>query len=735
MTQRVTPERATIDFETRSACPIGDCGSWRYSLDPTTEILCMAWRLPYWEDGRTALWIPAFPEYGLEEDYCDDWNAFEELFRWIADGGLVEAHNAFFERGVWVNILEPQGWPEIDPLRWRCSAAKAAAHALPRNLEDAGTALRLKVTKDLEGHKLMKQMCQPRKPVKADRIAWAKQHAPCQTCLGAGRVPSWKKNGQPTLKGARCPLCDGKGYDAKKPVPDMPLLWHCSKEMLFRLGEYCRVDVLAEEAVSHRLEDLSPDETGHYVIDQIINERGFRIDTEGVTKALTLVDAECVDLNAELAEITNGHVQRATQRQRMTDWFGAMGLDLPDTTKDTIAGLLDSKRVFDPKVRRALELVKILGRSSTAKFVTMQDYVCPDERCHGALLYHGASTGRWSGKGVQPQNFVRSEIVDMDLAWEIIKTLDKARIESEVVNKKGRPIGTVMDVLAHALRGIIIPSEGCQLYVADYASIEARVVMWLANDAEALEVFRTGADIYCVLASEIYGYPCNKNDHPKERQVGKEGILGLGFQMGWRKFKERLELVTKQPVEDHFAQKIVEAYREKFWRVKNMWWEQQEAAIKAVQTKRPQKAGRIRWYVDNGFLFCKLPSGRCLAYCEPEIHHKPAPWDEEKMLPVLTFMAVNPFNHQWQRQSTYGGSLVENQTQAVARDLMAEAAWRCEWSGVYTPILTVHDELIAEAPVGHGSVKEFEHLMAECPEWAAGCPVEAEGWAGLRYRK
>lgn len=751
MTRRMPPARATIDFESRSACSLEDCGSWRYSLDDSTEVLCLAFRLPYWPEGETALWHPAFPHLGIEEGCLGGWSKLQELFAWIDNGGLVEAHNAWFERGIWVNIMEARyGWMPISPLKWRCSAAKAAAHALPRNLEDVGIALRLDVRKDTEGHALMKSMCAPHKPKKQDLLDWGRKHSPCMACSGRGKLTKWTQAGDVMKGRAKCYRCHGTGFNAGAAIPPYPM-YRESRPLLECLWAYCRVDVLAEENVSHRLDDLNPDETGHYVMDQIINERGFGLDMDAVRCALDLIDDECADLNVELSKITNGEVERATQRQRMTKWFAEQGLQLEDTRKETIAWWLEDGRKTRPDlsedVWRALDLVKILGRSSTAKYITMADQVCPDGRMHGGLLYHGAATGRWSGQGVQPHNFVKSAIADMVKAWDIIKTKNKARIESDITTKKGKPIGTVMDVLAHALRGAIVPTPGHQLYVADYAAIEARVVLWLANDQDALGVFAKGktcecggvkcslCDIYLYMAADIYGrHLVGKDACSKERDIGKIAVLGLGYQMGWVKFQETAKL-GGAILDDEFCQRIVTAYREKFWRVKNMWWEQERAAIKAVTTGREIRCGRVLWLVENGFLFCQLPSGRRLAYCEPDIQEKGVPWSETETRPVLTFKGINSYNRQWQRQHTYGGSLVENITQAVARDLMAEAAWQAEWSGTYKPVLTVHDELIAEAKLGEGDVKQFEQLMAKCPDWASGCPVEAEGWAGLRYRK
>ena len=140
--------KATIDFETRSACSLRKSGAWRYAIDPSTEVLCLGYRLPSWKPGRTALWHPACPQISLQES--TDLNSLVELFDWITAGKLVEAHNAFFERALWRNILEPRyGAPPIADTQWRDSAAKAAAHALPRQLSEAGRALHLLVVKKI----------------------------------------------------------------------------------------------------------------------------------------------------------------------------------------------------------------------------------------------------------------------------------------------------------------------------------------------------------------------------------------------------------------------------------------------------------------------------------------------------------------------------------------------------------------------------------------------------------
>ena len=678
--------KATIDFETRSACSLKKCGTWVYSTHPSTEVLCLVFRLPQWVGGRTEVWHPAFPQLGLDE--CQP-EALLELLTWIADGGLVEAHNVWFEFCIWKNqMVAKYGWPEIPLEQWRCSAAKAATFALPRGLDDAAKALKLPIQKDADGSKVMMKMTKPRKSRKKEREAWAKA-------------------------GVRPPR----------------YLWHESVELLDRLIAYCRQDVLAEEGISNSLLDLPESELAIFQMDLRMNLEGFQLDKPAVKCALRLIREESKILNRELSELTGRKVRRATQRARMVAWFADQGLALPDTQKATLDGLLDATghsalSGCGPHVRRALEIVRALGRSSTAKFRAMKAQLGTDSRVRGGLLYYGATTGRWAGKGVQPHNFPKgSQKVEQEALWAALKTENRDVI--------ARDYRSVMEALSNGLRGTIVPRSGCQLYVADYAAIEARVVLWLADAQGALDIFREGRDIYCEMASSIYEYPCTKDDHPTERALGKIAVLGLGYQMGAGKFQATCGNFGID-IDEEMAIKVVDAYRLRFWEVPELWKQQERAAMQAVRTGKHVHTPKATWFTDRRFLYCRLPSGRCLVYPYPLVQSKQMPWGESR--DGLTFMGVDGYTHQWRRQHTYGGMLVENQTQAVARDIMAAAMLRAQQTD-YRVILSVHDELIAEAPLGYGSVPEFEQVMATVPVWAKGCPIEAAGWRGPRYKK
>lgn len=690
--------------------------------------MCLVWRLPHWEPGVTGLWHPAYPQCGIPED--GDWRLLGELFDWIQDGGLVEAHNSWFERGIWTNILVPRfGFLPIPHRLWRCSAAKAATHALPRALEGCTSALGLAIEKDEAGSELMKKMCKPRKPKKADKLAWAYLHNGCTQCV-KGKLPRVGR-----AKAQPCPTCEGKGFIGTP--PPLPTLWHETKAMFERLWDYCRVDVLAEECLSESIPDLNKRETEVYLMDQAVNERGFMLDRNNIDVALALIDEEAVQLTAELRKLTKGEVEKATQRERMKKWFTSQGFVLENTQAATIDACLNSPGIGKVayRVRRGLEIVRLLGRSSTAKYRRMKDWICPDDRVRGGLLYHGAGTGRWSGAGVQPHNFPKGKIKEdsqgekwnMDATWDII-----AEGEGETLQDL---FGSVLEPLSQALRGAIIPTPGKHLFVADYASIEARVLQWLAGNEEQLALFREGGDPYCDMAGAIYGRVIDKHQDPNERQLGKVAILGLGYQMGWRKFIESAKSYGIV-LDDEMSQLVVRAYRQKMWRVVNLWNDTEAAACEAAQNPGiPIDQGPVTWLMteDKRFLYCELPSGRRLAFPFAQVKLVTTPWGDQKL--GLTFKGVNPVTRQWHTQKAYGGLLVENIVQAVARDLMAEAMLRAEQSKRYEVVLSVHDELIGEADPTVGTVSEFEQLMAECPDWAEGCPVAAEGWSGVRYRK
>jgi len=809
--QRIADEgelQTTIDFETRSPTDLKKRGGFLYSLDPETEAMCLAFHLP----GETSvgLWHMAHDEFLIGES-----PAPIELFAFILAGGLVEAHNAFFERCIWTNIMIPRyGWPAIKPDQWRCSAAKASAMSLPRSLEEATAAMNLGIDKDMEGRKLMLKMCKPRKLRKAEMEEWIR------TTGHKGRAPAYKS----------------AGY---------PIVYHETEEDLKRLWAYCQQDVFAEHALSLSLPELSEQELAIWKMDQWLNWRGARFDLTMAKKALDLASRWKARLNSVLEALTG--ITAATKRQAVKDWLlENEDLELPDTAADTLKHYLDNEELSG-RARRILEIVRDVNKTSTRKYNAMIDKAWEgDERARDLMMYHGAGTGRWAGKGIQVHNFPARDLVvkDFDEAAELILDGD--------LDWCAALYGDVMALLSHSLRGAILAEEGRELMVADYAAIEARCLLWEADDQGALGVFRRGEDIYCDMASGIYGFEVVKKiakdwTHPDYtlhsgcRQFGKQAVLGLGYGMGYMTFlltcrkygitfsraevsrimgPEKLDKteawvrkqlcldtppaeMSKEEAKRYASRKrqaarsrrrliearedpkaivhelalmkhTVDVYRTRYPSVKAMWSDQEAAAIAAVKSlptpaeltqhyengielpeiryaDDPVECGKIKWYMSEArtvvdalagtievpagkWLHCELPSGRRMSYCDPQIKLTATSWGEKK--PALRYMSVDGVTRKWLRTATYGGKIVENITQAVARDIMAEAMLNSVKEGCpYDPIMSVHDELVCEVDEDAGDLKEFERLMSDLPIWAAGCPIVAEADRFKRYRK
>lgn len=646
-----------IDFETRSQVDIKACGAWVYAEHPSTDVLCMAYAV---DGGEVFLWTP------------DDQILPGIIAARLIDGDTIEAHNAFFERAIWANVMvKKYGWPAVHPDQWRCSAAKTAARALPRSLEGAGAALGCAIQKSQAGKATMMKVCRPRKPTKADRSVW---------------------NTDPV---------------------DM-----------MELYEYCKTDVEAERAINAAVRDLSPLELRVWQLDQKINERGVYLDKEAVIAALGLIARQTERLTAEAQALTEGAIKTVGQRNKVLEWVREQDTEIGGYTKQHLTEALAG--VLPDKVRRLLEIRQQLGKTSTAKFQAMLNSVCSDGRIRDTLMYHGATTGRWTGKLVQLQNIPRGNVSDPETAIAIIKSGNLELLELLY--------GNVMATISSCIRGMLVASPGHDFVVADYASIETRVLFWLAGEDRGLQMYRDNADLYVDMASAIYRKPVEQITKD-EREMGKRAVLGCGYSMGGKKFKMTCKTYANVDIEEDFALYVVQKYREKYAPVPRLWYAQEGAAVEAVRF--PGKivpCGKVSWLLDAKVLYCRLPSGRKLAYNSPEIKVVEKPWGGDGY--QLSYMGMDSKTKQWTRQHSYGGMLVENITQAVARDLMAEAMLRVEEHG-FEIVLSVHDELVAEIPeaADEGAIHGFCTLMAGKPQWAADIPIKAEGWRGKRYKK
>lgn len=661
--------RAHIDIESFSKIDLKKSGVFRYAEDSSTEVLCLSYA--FGKD-KPKLWHPGLGPLP------------DELVTFVRNGGQCAAHNAGFELTM-LNGPAGQkiGFPKTKPQQWVDTAAKAAAHALPRDLGGCAKALRL-ISKDDAGKAVMLKLSRPRKPTKAD--------------------PS--------------PRYTPQAYP----------------ELFETLYNYCANDVAVEQAIDHRLPDLVPEEQSGWVLDYVINSRGLEIDQEAVALVRKMAADYKEILERECQEITGGF--KSSQRDRIMEWCEAQGYKLTGYTAEAIRDMLKAdKDTMPPQVKRILEIRKDCSRTSIKKYDALANAVGLDGRLRGMFLFHGAGTGRWAGRIVQLHNLPRGNVKDTIEAVEQILFGDMKWLQVLYPN--------LMDLFSSTIRSIIRAKDGHELLVCDFSSIEARVLGWVANDPLYQKAFREGLDLYIVMASVLYnekyediaeGVEAGVKKYKDMRQFGKMCILGLGYQMGKSKFKDTCEKMGVF-VSDELIEKGVNSYRSTYKRIKLLWNELNEAAIQAV--KNPGAvfiAGRCKVSVRGEFLYIKLPSGRKLAYNKPRIMGQPAPWDPEQLLDQVTFMGENSTTKKWERQSTYGGKLVENIVQAIARDLLLFSMKQLELER-HTVIGHVHDEVIAEVPIGFSSVKKMEEIMVRTPAWAKGCYVGAEGFASSRYRK
>lgn len=662
-----------IDFETRSKIDLKNVGSWVYSSHPSTDVICMAFIV---DDKPVRLWKRNDP-LNLES------------LRKLIENDQIEAHNVFFERAIWENIMVKRyGWPEIKPEQWRCSAALAAYHAIPRSLENAGAALGLTTVKDQDGKRIMLQLAKTR--INRDEFYDETEYA--------------------------------DKYEA--------------------LYEYCKTDVNAERAISEALSQLPAKELRIWQLDQKINHRGVPMDREAIEASINMLNEHVEKLTKEAAELGEGDFQSVNQRDKILKYAKAQGEEIENYTKTGVNEALT--KVKNPKVKRILEIRQALGKTSTAKYERMLNMLPADNRVRDTLMYHGAATGRWSGRGIQFQNLPRgsAKIEDMPSAIELIKSQNIKAIEMLY--------GDFMQFMSTAIRGMLKAPKGKTLIVADFAAIEARVLGWLSRSELMLKQFRDGIDLYKEMAAKIYKIDISEVTS-EQRQLGKAAILGAGYGMGAPKFMETCKNWGIE-INESLAKIAIYTYRETYPEVKNFWTRMEYAAMRAIEDKGGIKKNMVSGklvtnnYVSWGFgkscgdfLKCFLPSGRALHFYKPEIKDKDTPWGRK---PGLTFMGEKmgaTGGKTWMQVDTYGGKLVENITQAVARDLMAEAMLRIEEAG-FEIILSIHDELIAEIPEKwcFDQLKillNFEQLMSEVPIWATGCPIEAKGWIGKHYKK
>lgn len=586
------------------------------------------------------------------------------------------AHNAGFERQIWRNVFAPRyGLPDLPVTRWRCTAARCAVAGLPRGLDAAAGLLGVPISKDKLGRSLMLAYCRPRKPTKTD-----------------------------------------------------PRIWLDDPGDLDRIAVYCAQDVRVEREVHRRSPPMPASELKVWQLDQVVNDRGVYVDRRFIAAVLRQYNTYSARLNAELQAITGGAVPSARAVAAMVDWLNWQGVNVGDLKAETVDELL-GRADLTPEARRVVEIRSSLSLASLGKFPAMDARASVDGRVRGAHLYWGANTGRFSGQGVQLQNVPRGTVAAADQGRFMTAICADVDGFKGLAAEVGEP--RVTDTLSSLIRPTLLASAGKVLIGVDFASIEARVLAWLAGEEELLESFRQGVDVYKQLASRIYNKPI-ESISKVERQLGKTAILGLGYGMGAAKFEATC---TKQGIglPAGLAKYVVDTYRETYPEIVATWKEADYAAKRAARWPELVRARRLTYSRRGDWLRCLLPSGRSISYFGPICVQERSKFDENKTSPVLKYLAAK-YGKSRLYESTYGGKLVENAVQAIARDLLVGAMFRLERAGLPI-VLHVHDEIVVEVERDRANLEYVEQLVSAVPVWAEGCPIAAEGFVGERYRK
>lgn len=481
--------------------------------------------------------------------------------------------------------------------------------------------------------------------------------------------------------------------------------------------QYCKQDVEVEIAIQEALRsrEPGPDVWTEYWVDQAINDRGVGLDIDFIQAAETAGAHHYGQAMSEAKQLTR--LDNPNSVMQLRDWLDAQGAGLPSLTKKAVAQALKDPST-PANVKRVLELRQDMSRTSTKKYATMLACTTQDARAHGLLQFYGAGrTGRWAGRLIQVQNLPRNHMQNLDQARELVKTTNPDTVEM---------LYDVPDTLSQLIRTALVPSAGYEFTVADYSAIEARVIAWLAGETWRLDAFRNGEDIYCTTASRMFGVPVEKNGVNAElRQKGKVAELACGYggSVGALKAMGALDMGLDRSE----LKPIVNKWRETSPAIVRLWWAVDKAAQDALITDRTiRKAGCTFKKYDNA-LRVKLPSGRCLYYHDPHVV------EGRYGRNVIAFKGLST-NRVWAKQDTYGPKLVENITQAIARDLLAHALLNLEEAG-YRTVMHVHDEVVVETPPGENHAAKIIQLMTDAPAWASGLPLDADAYTCTYYQK
>ena len=655
-----------VDIETYSSNDLIESGVYKYVEAPDFEILMIGFKF----DDEDEVKQVDLKSPTLHTSY-EEQRTLMEFRKALYDPKVLKtAFNANFER----TCLAKWTKKEMPPEQWSDTAVIALELGLPRSLAEVGLALGLPEDKlkDPQGKSLIRFFSVPCKPTKA--------------------------NGNRTRN---------------LPEHD-PEKW----ELYLK---YNKQDVVTEQEVRNVLlgkGGLADSEQELWSLDQRMNDNGVRIDIDMVEKIVGYDERRKEELLNEARALTG--LENPNSLAQLKAWLATYDIDMPSVTKDTIAKALANDKL-PANIRRVLKIRQALGKTSTAKYSTMLNAVCEDERIKGILQFYGANrSGRWAGRLVQIHNLAKNKLPDLNLARDLVKDGDFDTLQTL--------FGETSFVFSELVRTAFIPSEGCRFIVSDFAAIEARVISWLSGEEWRLEAFREGKDIYCETASRMYHVPVVKHGENGElRQKGKVAELACGYQggVGAMKMMDKEDNIPEEEL-----QGIVDQWRVANKSIVKLWNDYNASAIMAIKECREVKRKHnVSFSFKHGNLYVRLPSGRSLCYWGAKIGENR--FGNESIL----YKGVNQTTHKWDDVETYGGKLVENIVQATARDCLAEAMKKVTDKG-YSIVMHVHDEMIVDVPREDTDAPDIiNDIMSEPVEWAEGLPLKGDTYETDFYMK
>lgn len=589
----------------------------------------------------------------------------EEIIQALLDDNVIKwAFNAQFERICLSRFLKLTKGTYLNPKSWRCTMIWSAYMGLPFSLEGVGKVLGLEKQKLIEGKDLIKYFCVPCTPTKSN--GFRNRNFPYHDKIKWEAFKTYNIRDVDTEKEIQCKLM-------KFPVPDF--IWE------------------------------------EYNLDQEINDRGIKVDLDFVNRVIALDDKVRTKLMSELQILTE--LENPNSVVQLKGWLSEQGVETESLDKKSVKELV---KVTKGEVSKALALRMQLSKSSIKKYQAMKDVACEDNRCRGMFQFLGANrTGRFSGRNVQLQNLPRNTMKELFVVRLIIKNRDGDILELLYDN--------VPDILSQLIRTAFVPKENMKFYVADFSSIEARVIAWLAGETWREELFKKGGDIYCMSASQMFGVPVVKHGINGDlRQKGKiaELACGYGGSVGALTAMGALDMGLK---EDELKP-LVLSWREANQNIVALWWAVDKAIKDVIVMKGLTRTHGIEFECRSGLLRITLPSGRKLTYIKPKIEINKFGGES------VTYEGVGVAK-KWERIESYGPKFVENIVQAISRDILMYALQNLS---DYNIVAHVHDEIIIEAPE-NTKLEDICGIMSRVPYWAKGLILTADGYTCEFYMK